>query len=139
MAFTFLTQLSKQSLTAVPGQDVTFTLQASSNDVSPLSANYTYQWFTSAANVATPTLVSSLTSTQAVSYTFDPLIGDNGLRFLVVSRFLSGAPATTFVSQITSSRAILTVQQEGYPFNLYALGSETGSERHARLRHLGYI
>ena len=50
MAFTFLTQLSTQSQSVVPGQDTTFTVVASSNDVTPLSAAYTYQWYTSASS-----------------------------------------------------------------------------------------
>jgi hypothetical protein len=138
MAFVFLTQLSSQSLTAVPGQDITFTLQASSNDVSPLSANYTYQWYTSAAGESS-TLVSSLTSTSTVSYFIDPLISTNGLRVFATSTFLSGAPATTFVRQITSSQAVITVIEDVPPFNVYDLGTETGRERHRRLRLLGYI
>jgi hypothetical protein len=138
MAFVFLTQLSSQSLTAVPGQDITFTLQASSNDVTPLSANYTYQWYTSAAGGA-PTLVSSLTSTSPVTYFIDPLIGTNGLRVFATSTFLSGAPATTFVSQITSSQAVITVNEDVPPFNVYDVGTETGRQRHLRLRLLGYV
>lgn len=138
MAFTFLTQLSTQTLTAVPGQDVTFTLQASSNDVTPLSANYTYQWFTSAAG-GNATLVSSLTSTSSVSYFIDPLISTNGLRVFATSTFLSGAPATTFVQTITSSQAVITVIEDVPPFNVYDVGSETGRQRHLRLRLLGYI
>ena len=133
MAFTFLTQLSTQSQSVVPGQDTPFTLVASSNDVTPLSAAYTYQWYTSA---------SSGTVTAKVaddSYTFDPLITDNGLAFFATSNFLSGSPATTFVSQITSSRAILTVQEDVPPFDVYDVGSETGRQRHLRLRLLGYV
>jgi hypothetical protein len=133
MAFTFLSQLSTQSLTAVPGQDVTFTVQSSSNDVSALSAAYTYLWYTSAS---TGTVTPRVTS---ASYTFDPLIGDNGLAFFATSNFLSGSPATTFVSQITSSRAILTVQEDVPPFDVYDVGSETGRQRHRRLRLLGYV
>ena len=133
MAFTFLSQLSTQSLTAVPGQDSTFTVQSSSNDVTPLSAAYTYQWYTSASSgTVTPRVTTA-------SYTFDPLIGDNGLAFFATSNFLSGAPATTFVRQITSSRAILTVREDVLPFNVYDVGAETGRQRHLRLRLLGYV
>ena len=133
MAFTFLSQLSTQSLTAVPGQDSTFTVQSSSNDVTQLSAAYTYQWYTSASSgTVTPRVTSA-------SYTFDPLINDNGLLFFATSNFLSGAPATTFVRQITSSRAILTVQEDVTPFNVYDVGAETGRQRHLRLRNLGYV
>ena len=133
MAFTFLTQLSTQSQSVVPGQDTTFTVVASSNDVTPLSAAYTYQWYTSA---------SSGTVTAKVaddSYTFDPLITDNGLAFFATSTFLSGAPATTFVEMITSDSAILTVTEDTPPFDVYDVGSETGRQRHSRLRLLGYI
>ena len=132
MAFTFLTQLSTQSQSVVPGQDTTFTVVASSNDVTPLSAAYTYQWYTSA---------SSGTVTAKVaddSYTFDPLITDNGLAFFATSTFLSGAPAT-FVEMITSDSAILTVTEDTPPFDVYDVGSETGRQRHLRMRLLGYI
>ena len=133
MAFTFLSQLSTQSLTAVPGQNSTFTVQSSSNDVPALSAAYTYQWYTSASSgTVTPRVTTA-------SYTFDPLITDNGLAFFATSNFLSGAPATTFVRQITSSRAILTVQEDVPPFNVYDVGAETGRQRHLRLRLLGYV
>jgi hypothetical protein len=131
MAFTFLTQPQSQS--AVPGQDTTFTSQASSNDVTPLSANYTYQWYTSGGTVAA---VAGATSS---SYTIDPLIVDNGKGFIVTSTFLSGAPATTFVETITSNLAILTVAEDVKPFDTYDVGTETGRERHLRLRLLGYI
>ena len=133
MAFTFLSQLSTQSQTVVPGQNTTFTVQSSSNDVSSLSAAYTYLWYTSAS---TGTVTPRVTS---ASYTFDPLIGDNGLAFFATSNFLSGAPATTFVRQITSTRAILTVQEDVAPFNVYDVGAETGRQRHLRLRNLGYV
>jgi hypothetical protein len=133
MAFTFLSQLSTQSQSVVPGQDTTFTVESSSNDVSSLSAAYTYQWYTSASNgTVTPRV-------PAASFTFDPLIGDNGLAFFATSNFLSGAPATTFVRQITSSRAILTVQEDVPPFDVYDVGAETGRQRHLRLRLLGYV
>ena len=133
MAFTFLSQLSTQSLTAVPGQDSTFTVQSSSNDVPALSAAYTYQWYTSASSGTVTAKVADS------SYTFDPLITDNGLAFFATSTFLSGAPATTFVRMITSSSAILTVQEDVPPFDVYDKGSETGRQRHLRLRLLGYI
>lgn len=131
MAFTFLTQPQSQS--AVPGQDTTFTAVASSNDVTPLSAAYTYQWYTSGASVAA---VAGATSS---SYTIDPLLDNNGLGLFATSNFLSGAPAETFVSQITSNLVILSVAEDVAPFDVYDVGSETGRERHLRLRNLGYI
>lgn len=131
MAFTFITQPQSQS--AVPGQNTTFTAQASSNDVTPLSAAYTYQWYTSGGSIAA---ISGATSS---SYVFDPVVGNNGLKFFVVSNFLSGSPAETFVEQITSNLAVLTVAEDVPPFDVYDLGSETGRQRHLRLRHLGYI
>jgi len=131
MAFTFLTQPQSQS--AVPGQNTTFTSQASSNDVTPLSAAYTYQWYTSGGTIA------AVAGATSASYTIDPLIGDNGKGFVVTSTFLSGAPATTFVATITSNLAILTVAEDVAPFDTYDIGSETGRQRHLRLRLLGYI
>ncbi len=131
MAFEFLTQPQSQSV--FPGQDTTFTVEASSNDVPALSARYTYQWYTSASN---GTVTSKVADN---SYTFDPLITDNGLAFFATSTFLSGAPPTTLVRMITSDSAILTVTEDVPPFDVYNLGSETGRERHRRLRLLGYI
>ena len=132
MPFTVITQ--PQPLTAVPGQNSTFTVQASSNDITPLSAAYTYQWFTVTGGVS-----SLITDATSPTYVFDPLIGDSGRRFFAVSNFLSGAPATTFVRQITSSAATLTVNEDVPPFDVYDQGPETGRERHLRLRLLGYI
>lgn len=133
MAFTFLTQLSSQSLTAVPGQNTTFTAQASSNDVTPLSAAYTYQWYASGA------AITAITGATTTSYEIDPLIEDNNKRFFVTAVFLSGSPATTFVQRITSTSALLTVAEDVAPFNVYDVGSETGRQRHLRLRLLGYV
>ena len=131
MAFTFLTQPQSQSV--VPGQDTTFTVLASSDEVPALSADYTYQWYTSASNGTVTSRVDDN------SYTFGPLITDNGLAFFATSTFLSGAPATTFVEMITSDSAILTVTEDTPPFDVYDVGSETGRQRHLRLRLLGYI
>lgn len=134
MPFTF--QTNPQSQSAVPGQDTTFTAVASSNDVSALSAVYTYQWGTIVSNVSS--VVPGATSS---TYTFDPLIGDNGRGFFATSTFLSGAGGnpSTVVSTITSSPAFLTVAEDVPPFDQFDAGSETGRERHRRLRHLGYI
>jgi hypothetical protein len=131
MPFTFLTNPSSQS--AVPGQNLTFTVQASSNDVTPLSANYTYQWYTSGASVV------SIADATAATLDFDPLMENNGLAIFATSDFLSGAPATTFVQRITSTRAIVTVAEDIPPFDVFDSGPETGRERHRRLRLLGYI
>jgi hypothetical protein len=132
MPFQIITQPA--SLTAVPGQDSTFTFVTSSNDVSPLSANYTYQWYLSSGVTRTP--ISSQTNS---TYTVDPLIEDSGKVFFATSTFLSGAPATTFVSTLTSNNARLTVNEDVKPFDTYDVGSETGRQRHLRLRLLGYI
>jgi hypothetical protein len=132
MAFTFLTQ--PQSQTAVPGQNTTFTVQASSNDVTPLSAAYTYQWYLSSG--ATRTAIAGETNS---SYTIDPFITDNGKIFFATSTFLSGAPANTFVTTITSNNASLTVAEDVPPYDVQDVWPETGRERHTRLRLLGYI
>lgn len=133
MPFTFLTQ--PQSRSAVPGQNTTFTVQASSNDVVPLSAAYTYQWYTSGATI------NAAAGATSSSYTFDPVLANNGLGFFATSSFLSGAGGnpSTFVSLITSNLAILTVAEDVPPFDTYDVGPETGRERHLRLRLLGYI
>jgi hypothetical protein len=134
MAFTF--QTHPQSQSAVPGQDTTFTALASSNDVSQLSAAYTYQWGTIVSNVSS--VISGATSP---TYTFDPLICDNGRGFYTTSTFLSGpgGSPSTVVRTITSNPAFLTVAEDVKPFDSYDVGPETGRQRHQRLRHLGYI
>lgn len=134
MAFTFLTHPQSQS--AVPGQDTTFTAQASSNDVPALSARYTYQWGTIVSNVSSVVPGATLSA-----YTFDPLMGDNGRRFYTMSTFLSGPGGnpSTVVRTITSNPALLTVAEDVKPFDSYDVGPETGRQRHRRLRHLGYV
>lgn len=134
MPFTFQTQPQSQS--AVPGQDTTFIAVASSDDVPALSARYTYQWSTVVAGVST-TIPGATSST----YTFDPLLGDNGRGFFTTSTFLSGPGGnpSTLVSTITSDLALLTVAEDVAPFDVYDVGTETGRQRHLRLRHLGYI
>jgi hypothetical protein len=132
MPFTFLTSPTNQS--AVPGQDTTFTAQASTNDYTSLSTAYTYQWFLSSGATRTP-----IAQETNASYTIDPLMEDNGKVFFVTSTLLTGAPATTFVQRITSANVFLTVAEDVPPFDVYDLGSETGRERHRRLRLLGYV
>lgn len=134
MPFTFLTH--PQSLTAVPGQNTTFTAVASSDDVPALSARYTYQWSTVVAGVST-TIPGATSST----YTFDPLLGDNGRGFYTMSTFFSGAGGnpSTLVRTLTSNLALLTVAEDVKPFDVYDVGTETGRQRHLRLRHLGYV
>ena len=134
MAFIFLT--NPQSQSAVPGQDTTFTALASSNDVPALSARYTYQWGTIVSNVS-----SVIPGATSSTYVFDPLIGDNGRRFYTMSTFLSGPGGnpSTVVRTITSSPALLTVAEDAPPFDVYDAGTETGRQRHLRLRHLGYV
>jgi hypothetical protein len=131
MAFTISTQPA--NITAVPGQNSTFTVVGSS-DVNPLSAAYTYQWYLSSG--ATRTALAGETNS---SFTIDPVIGDSGKIFFATSTFLSGAPATTYVDTLTSNNALLTVNEDSAPFDVYDVGPETGRERHLRLRLLGYV
>ena len=106
------------SLTAVPGQNSTFSVTASAN-FSPVT--FSYRW-------------SNNATTQSI--TIDPLIGDNGNTYSVSVSALSAGVA---VDVVTSSSATLTVFEDMPPFNVFDLGSETGRERHLRLRLLGYI
>lgn len=106
------------SLTAVPGQDSTFSVTASA-DFSPVT--FSYVW----SNAAT---------TQTVIV--DPLMENDGDTFSVTVSALSGA---TPVASVVSNVATLTVIEDVPPFDTYDLGSETGRERHRRLRLLGYI
>ena len=113
------------SLTAVPGQNSTFSVTASANFA---GATYNYLW----SNGAT---------TQSI--TIDPLIGDNGNTYSVAVSALSAVPpalsSTVVVATVNSSSATLTVQEDARPFDVYDKGTETGRQRHLRLRLLGYI
>lgn len=123
------------SLTAVPGQNSTFTV-AGSTDYTPLSSiTYTYQWYTSGGTVA------AIAGATEASYTIDPLIGDNGKAFFSEVTVLSGEtlPLTAVVTKLSSDNAFLTVIEDVPPFDVYDVGAETGRERHLRLRLLGYI
>jgi hypothetical protein len=106
------------SLTAVPGQDVTFSVTATAN-FSPVT--FAYRW----SNAAT---------TQSI--TIDPLMSDNGNTYSVSVSALS---AGVLQATTTSLTATLTVQEDVAPFDVYDLGPETGRERHRRLHLLGYI
>jgi hypothetical protein len=117
MADIILTQ-QPVSLTAVPGQDSTFSVTASA-DFAPVT--FAYKW---SNNATTPSIV------------IDPLIGDSGNTYSVSVSALSGAVA---VATVNSSTATLTVNEDVKPFDAYDVGSETGRQRHLRLRLLGYI
>ena len=132
MAFTISTQPQSQS--AVIGQNTTFTVQGSTS-LNPLSAGFTYAWFTSSG--ATITNVSPAAAGNT-SFVFDPQISDNGLGIFATVNCLSGAPLT-FQRTLTSTVAILTVAEDVAPFNTYDVWPESGRERHRRLRLLGYI
>jgi len=106
------------SLTAVPGQDSTFSVTASA-DFSP--ATFNYRW-------------SNNATTQSI--TIDPLIGDNGNTYSVSVSALSGV---TSVATVSSNVVTLTVREDVKPFDVYDRGPETGRQRHLRLRLLGYI
>jgi hypothetical protein len=124
------------SLTAVPGQNSTFTVAGSTSRAPLSSYGYTYQWFLSSGS--SRTLIEGATS---ASYTIDPLISDNGKIFFARVNVLSGTslPLSSTTVSLTSNNAFLTVIEDVPPFNVYDLGTETGRERHRRLYLLGYI
>jgi hypothetical protein len=108
------------SLTAVPGQDSTFSVTASA-DFTPVQ--FGYKW-------------SSGQTTQSI--VIDPLISNNGNTYSVSVSALSGSPLTA-VATVSSNVVTLTVNEDVKPFDTYDVGSETGRQRHLRLRLLGYI
>lgn len=114
------------SVTTVPGQNTTFAVTPSA-DFSP--ASYAYQWCLSGVNI--PGATSS-------TYFIDPLLTDNGALFTVVVSALSGSPLTS-VATVTSNEVTLTVAADAGPYKHWAIYPESGEERHARLRHLGYV
>lgn len=128
MAFDFTISTQPVSLTAVPGQDSTFTVVASSNE--PDVTSYLYQWQLSGASI------TNISGATAASYTIDPLMTDDGKVFQVSVSALS---SDVFQSALSSNTAMLTVREDVAPFDTYDVGSETGRQRHLRLRLLGYI
>ncbi len=129
----FIIAQNPQSLSAVVGQDTTFTVVASTS-INPLSAGFTYSWYTSAGS----SITNVASATNINSYTIDPLASQNGLKVFAVVNCLSGSPLT-FRTALTSTAATLTILQTNFPFNNFTVWPETGPERHKRLRHLGYI
>ena len=128
----FIISPQPASVTVVPGQDTTFTVQGSTS-FSPLSSiRYTYQWFVN----------GSLQSGQTNNtYTIDPLMTDSGKTFRATVTVLSGTslPLNTVVTVLSSNTVTLTVNEDVPPFDVYDRGTETGRQRHLRLRHLGYV
>jgi hypothetical protein len=124
----YLISLQPQSLTAVPGQDSTFTV-AASTDFAPLSSvSYGYKWYVND---------SLVTEATDASYTIDPLVDDDGSSVFATVAVLTGV--STQVALLTSSTATLTVNEDVPPFDVYDLGKETGRQRHLRLHLLGYV
>jgi hypothetical protein len=73
MAFTISTQPQSQS--ALVGQNTTFAV-AGSTSLNPLSAGFTYAWYTSSG--ATVTNVAAAAESN-ISYTIDPQLNQSGL------------------------------------------------------------
>ena len=128
----FIVSTQPVSLTAVPGQDSTFSVLGSTDYVPLTSIAFNYQWYVDNS------LVSGSTSN---SFFIDPLMSDNGKALFATVTVLSGAtlPLNTLVTQLTSNTATLTVNEDVKPFDSYDVGPETGRQRHLRIRHLGYI
>jgi len=128
----FIISSQPVSLTAVPGQDSTFSVTASTDYLPLSSIAYEYQWYEDGVIIVDAT---------SSSYFIDPLIEDDGKEYFATVTVLSGEvePLDTFVTQLTSDTATLTVIEDVPPFDVYDVGSETGRQRHLRLRLLGYI
>ena len=110
--------------TAVPGQNTTFSVVASS-DFTPVT--YQYQWKKGG---------SDITGATSSSYTIDPTSANNGNQFAVTVSALSSG---SVVATVNSNNATLTVTAEATPFDKFAVYPETGKERFLRLHHLGYV
>ena len=113
-----------QSVTVVPGQNTTFTVVGSA-DFAP--ATFNYQWRLG----GTP-----ITGATSNSYFIDPLVDNNGNMFSVSVSALS---AGVSLASVNSNNATLTVQEDTPPYDVFDKGTETGRDRHRRLRLLGYI
>ena len=128
----FIISSQPQALTAVPGQDVTFSVTASTAFTPLTSITYNYQWYVNNG------VVSGATNS---SFVLDPVIEDNGDSIFAIVTVLSGTtpPLSAQVTTLSSDRVTLTVQEDSFPFNVYDVAPETGRQRHLRLRLLGYI
>jgi hypothetical protein len=139
--FIISTQPASQTVTA--GQQATFTVEVST-DYTPLSSiAYEYQWYEEGGIITGATLSS---------YDFTANVEDDGYEFFVTVSVLSGEtePIDTFVVQLTSDVAVLTVTPEPEPSegNTFGLPAETvalieanfGSvENFLRLRNQGQV
>lgn len=132
MAFTISNH--PQSQTVVTGQNTTFTVQGSTS-INPLSAGFTYAWYTSSGATVTNVAAANAGNT---SYEIDPQLSQSGLAVFATVNCLSGAPLA-LQTTLSSNLAILTVTEDVAPFDVYDVFPETGRERHRRLRLLGYI
>lgn len=114
-----------QSITVAPGQNTTFTVIGSAD----FSATYAYQWKLG----GTP-----ITGATSSSYFIDPLVSNSGSIFSVSVSALS---AGVSLANVNSNNATLTVQvATGSIYDrFYVGGTESGQERHRRLRNLGYL
>lgn len=124
MAYTI--SLHPVSVTTVPGQDTTFTVQGSADSV---NTTFTYQWYLSANST-----IQSIAGANETTYLIDPTLGNSGEIFFAT---VSGSDVST--PMLTSNRATLTVNEDVTPFDTYDVWPETGRQRHLRMRHLGYI
>ena len=127
---TTLTPNAGTTLSNIPfGQDTTFSVIPSA---SWANATYSYAWQKNAA------AISGATSS---SYTFDALTGTLGTYSVVVSALSATSTGIAPRASVVSGNITLASVAEDTtkPFDVYDLGTESGRERHRRLRHLGYI
>lgn len=124
MATIFTRNLASLSST-IPGRDITFAVTASSNYL-PSDVSYRYQWQVNSTNV---------TGAVFNSYTIDPLMTDNGKKYLCTVVALSNS---VIKDTVNSVEVTLEVHEDVAPFDRFDFGKETGRERHRRMRHLGY-
>lgn len=118
---TFIITTQPQSASLVNGQDITLSVGVSA-DYSP--ATYLFQWRKNGLAIA-----------GATSQTYFQTAPTSGTYSVAVSAL----SASSFITSLTSSNALLTVSEDVPPFNTYDVGAETGRQRHLRLRLLGYI
>jgi hypothetical protein len=98
----FIISSQPESQTVIAGQQATFSVEVST-DYTPLSSiAYEYQWYEEGGVIGGATLSS---------FTFTSDIDDDGYEYFVTVSVLSGEsePIDTFVVQLTSDAAVLTV------------------------------
>lgn len=130
-----LTSQPGSTLSVVPNQNTTFTVQASSNIN---ASGYVYQWKRGASNISGAT---------NATYFFEPALADDNVIYTCVVSAMSATSTGNFSqATVTSTGTTLTVAADDGVYFKWSQGAinnnnplkESGKERFLRMHHLGY-